>query len=279
MPDVKFLCHLVSLKDAGGEMEGMMNSLRVKLIFAIVAAVLFLSASRSFAETEEADKWKLTLGPNLWLAGIEGNVNLRGQEKDIDISFSDLIKDVQGGFMFRIEARKEKYGFFLQPNYLKLSKQDQLANVDAEINVDFWLIELGGFYQLAKFKKQSALDLLVGVRQWSLSTDIDVSVPKLGVAESRSFDGDLTDPFVGLRFVTFLTDRLSFEAWGDVGGFDISDNTPKRSWQAGGKFGYKIFKRANIFAGYRAIGIEVEKNNNRVDLTFLGPIVGFTTQW
>ena len=255
-----------------------MKSFSRTLLFVVLAVAIFFCASQSFAGTKD-DGWKFTIGPNLWLASIDGDATIKGRDVDFDADFSDIIDNADGGLMMRMELQKGKFGFFLQPNYLKLSADGKTERVKADVDVEFWMVEFGGFYELSTWgeKMPSTLDALVGARYWDLSTDVKLKAKVSGVKRKLDSDHDLIDPTIGLRLGTNFTDDLKLILWGNIGGFDISSDTPQFSWEAAGKLDYKISKRFTIFAGYRAVGIDIDKDD--LDLTFYGPLVGFATHW
>ncbi len=110
---------------------------------------------------QKADnKWELTVAPYAWLAGISGDTTVRDRTVHTSTSFSDLLKDLDFGAQAQIEARKGKWGMFLQPNYLKITPTASLsrpADLDivqggpsvreADIRLDSrtLIMEFGGF--------------------------------------------------------------------------------------------------------------------------------------
>ena len=106
------------------------------------------------------------------------------------------------------------------------------------------------------------------------SYQVKSSVLSSGVAVDQESDKDLLDPTVGFRFRRSLSDRFQISVRADIGGFDISDNTSKLSWQGIGLLGYELSKNKTLFAGYRAINLDYEKRGFELDLTFHGPVVG-----
>ena len=115
-----------------------------------------------------------------------------------------------------------------------------------------------------------------------IDLDIDISMPRVGIDRTRETDvdseKDLIDPYIGLRLETSVTKKLRFKVRGDIGGFDISDNTSDLSWQAVGLFEYDISQRIVLGAGYRALDIRKEEGSgddkNGIDATIHGPILG-----
>jgi len=150
------------------------------------------------------------------------------------------------------------------------------------------LLEFGTFYRLGTWGNRLpvSLDILGGGRYWhvdnEIDLDIDISLPRVGIDRTRErdvdSDKDLIDPFVGLRLETSVTKKLRFKIRGDIGGFDISNDTSDLSWQAVGLFEYDISQRIVLGAGYRALDIRFEEGSgddkNGIDATIHGPLLG-----
>jgi hypothetical protein len=252
--------------------------MREKRFILIIAVFVFLLTLVQGAEAA-SDEWEFTVAPYAWMAGIDGDIAIRGQKADVDVSFGDILDNVDFAFMLHTEARKGKWGFFFQPEYLKVSSDEKLGprrNINVDVEIETWIVEFGGFYRAGLWGgNRSYLDLLLGGRYWNLSTEMDVSIPVIGIAVDRDSDIDIIDPFVGLRFRTYLTDKVLLSLRGDIGGFGISDSTSDVTWQAIGLFGYDISERSTIFAGYRGLGIDYDEDDIGLDLSFHGPIIGF----
>jgi hypothetical protein len=71
---------------------------------------------------------------------------------------------------------------------------------------------------------------------------------------------------------------LHLDLQGDIGGFDISSDTSKFSWQAVGSLGYDFTRHIGAMAGYRALSVDVENgsgsNKNGLDIVIHGAILG-----
>jgi hypothetical protein len=249
------------------------------------------------------EKWEFEITPYFWMAGLNGDVTIKGIPANISMSFSDIMSDFKFGGQMHMEARKGKWGLFLDATYMslgtdingtrKITGPDGIAHVqtylDASINMDEWLVEFGGAYQLAKIPLgqnkggMMMLDLLVGGRYWYLYTDIDVGLVLEDNANrvSRYFSGSgskqWVDPFIGLRASFQLTDKLMLAFRGDVGGFSVGS---KSSWNASGYFGYRVSEMVSLIAGYRALYVDYESGSGNSkfvwDVTMHGPAVGVT---
>ena len=217
------------------------------------------------------------------------------------MSFSNIWNDLTFGAMLKIEAKKGRWGIFLDTVYMNLEDDIQGKRTftgplgqrtveilaDADISMEQWVLEFGGFYELAKTTvgqdkdKMMYLDLLVGGRYWYLSTDVDVNLvldtngSTIARNISQSGSRDWIDPFVGLRTRIQLTKDLMLVLRGDIGGFCVGSDF---SWNAAGYFGYRVSDMISLWAGYHALGVDYrDGSGNRkfeYDMIFQGPVLG-----
>ncbi len=67
-------------------------------------------------------RWKVDFTPYLWMAGLSGDVLVRDiPVRDIDVSFSDVINDLDMAFAGHLEATRDKWTILFDINYLNLS--------------------------------------------------------------------------------------------------------------------------------------------------------------
>jgi hypothetical protein len=251
--------------------------------------------------TPAPDKWEFELIPYLWMAAMKGDVTLKGIAASVDMSFSDIWSDLKFGAMLKLEAKKGRWGIFLDTVYMDLDDSvtgkrtftgplgQRTAEIlaDANISMEQWVLELGGFYQLAEIPVGQekggvlSLDLLAGGRYWYLSTDVDVGLVldanRNTIARNISQKGskEWIDPFIGLRTRIQLTKNLMLVLRGDIGGFSVGSQF---TWNASGYFGYSVSEMVSLWAGYRALGVDYRDGSGsrkfEYDMTFQGPVLG-----
>ncbi len=270
-------------------------------LFTILTVFLLSLISRtSFAEdmkdtrsgSGQDGRWEFVMIPYLWMTGIDGEVTIKGRDADVDVSFDDILDDLDIAALAHFIAKRGRWEFFVQPNYMKLSPEGDVdrnaITLDADVETEMLILEFGTFYKLGTWGDRFpvSLDILGGGRYWyidnEIDLDIDISLPTVDMDIRREKDVDsdknLIDPFVGLRIDTAITKKLRFGVRGDIGGFDISDDTSDLSWQAIGLFEYDISQRIVLGAGYRALDIRYEtgsgNDKNGMDATIHGPILG-----
>jgi hypothetical protein len=242
------------------------------------------SADASLKMAPDADPWQFNVTPYLWVAKINGKVKTQKRDLNVGIGFDQIFNHLKGPpLMLNLEVRKKNFGFYTAPLYLKLEADVNNAGpvtlIGGNDTFTFWVIENGGFYQIAKWGEDRpwTLDALAGFRYWNFDNQISLNVfPNAPFNSSRNTD--LWDPFVGLRLSKRLTEKLSMNLTGQVGGFNISESTPNDSWEAVGTLGYDINKRLTLLAGYRALGLSTYNKTGqgdiRANLTLQGAVLG-----
>lgn len=270
------------------------------LCMIVIVCLLSLICMTSFAEdakdvkaeNEQDSKWEFIVVPYLWMTGIDGDVTVKGREADVDVSFDEILDDLDIALLSNFIAKKGRWEFFVQPNYMKLSSEGDVdrsaLTIDADVDTEMLILEFGTFYKLGTWGDRFpvSLDILGGGRYWhfdnEIDLDIDISLPSIDKDIQRDKDvdaeKDLIDPFIGLRVSTAVTKRVRFDVRGDIGGFDISDDTSDLSWQAIGLFEYDLSKRIILGAGYRTLDIRYEtgsgNDKNGINATIHGPVLG-----
>lgn len=262
--------------------------MKMKTILAVGALITLAAAPlTTSAADDEADRWQLITAPFLWGSSIEGDVNIRGTTVEIDLGFEDILDATKYGFQTYIELRKKMFGFYAAPSFLKLEADAETASASAQFEQDFWLVEGGGFLNLANKGGDTpfTLDLMAGVRYWNVDTDVNIQgAGPMGRDLAIGSTFEVIDPVVGVRFREYLTPKLSISVRGDVGGFGISEGeTSNFSWQAIGLLGYDLSAKFTIFAGYRALGIDADEGSGarqrNLDVIFQGILLGLQVRW
>jgi hypothetical protein len=248
------------------------------LVIGIMAGLLPFAEPAAQGQNLDSDGWQLSVTPYFWFSGITGDVRVRDAEVDVDIGFDDIWDALDFGAQVHLEAQKGRWGLLLDTTYLALSTDKELNVVNAELDIDQWIVEFGGFYRVVDSLDQrglpGALDVLLGGRYWSMETQLDIGPLR------RASDNEWVDPFIGLRWTAQLTDGLLVLVRGDVGGFALYEDASEFTWNVFAGPAVKLSKNMTFLVGYRALGIDREEGDNfNADLTFAGPQVGLTIQF
>jgi hypothetical protein len=270
----------------------------------VIVALTFVGTWAYAQETPPTEpaksKWEFDLVPYFWMAGLSGDMTVRGVPLSVSESFSDILSNLDFGAQLHMEAHKGRWGIFLDGTYLSLSSNGDATRVRSgprgrlelttQVNVDVditeWLVEFGGTYNAARWPLGTggsalALDILGGGRYWYVKTDVDVGINQtLGdfgryLSSSISVTKDWIDPFVGARLIFDLPKNFMVVLRSDVGGFDVGS---KISWNLAGYVGYNISRVVSLWAGYRALYVDYESGSGTDKFVFdtwmYGPAIG-----
>lgn len=220
----------------------------------------------TFVGTSHAE-WKHRLTPYLMGASLEGTVGAAGQEVDVDLSASDLLSNLEFGFMINYRAETDRFSIGFDGLYTGLGAT--LESPSAEVDVDQYMIEVTGGYRAAP-----PVEILAGIRYNRLSNAIDFRGP---LATQVSASKDWVDPIVGARFTAPLSAKWSFRGRADIGGFGIGSDL---TWQLGGYLDVRLSPRSSLQFGYRLLDTDYESGSGlsrfKYDTLVSGPAFGLS---
>jgi len=216
--------------------------------------------------------WTFAVAPYFWAAGLSGETSQFGLPVvKMDSSFSDIFKELDFAAMAIGEARYDRYSIFGDIIYSKISSgastpRGILAD-DVDVSSETFAGLLGAGYSLLD-GPSGHLDVVGGVRVWSVNTDISFDG---GILDGRSASDGATwvDGLVGIRGNYYFTPEIYLTGWGLVGagGADVD-------WDVAAALGYRFNERFSMVAGYRALGVDYSDDGFLFDAVQQGPIFG-----
>lgn len=250
----------------------------IPLALAVLASFLIATQAESQAASEgmrrsawksttnvsdtirQPEGWEVLFTPYLWTSGLEGEVGSRGRSAEVDLSLSDIVKNLDGALMLPIELRKGRWGLFSELILIKLSDQSGTPGPlfgSVEVGADETLVQLLPFYRIIP-QDPVALDVLAGGRLWHISAELDFTP---GVLEGVIVDATerWIDPIIGVRTIAEIGKRWRIHGYGDLGGFGISSDF---TWQLLGTIGYQIGGGTVLRFGYRHLDVDFENEEN-----------------
>jgi hypothetical protein len=262
------------------EMMGRYGMFGYKLLGATAAALICVGGSAAsaadVAEPAPDDSgWTFTAAPYLWGSGINGQVGLFGlPAQDVSASFSDILQNLDFGFMGLGEARKGRLSFGTDIVYAKIgaSVDTPFGILASDIGISSSVFLGTGYagYSLL-YSEDANVDLIAGARVWSVNTTFDFNGGKLDGRSAQ--DGDTwVDPIIGAKFRANLgTSKFYAAGWGMVGGFGVSSDF---MWDVMAGLGYDFNRTFSVFGGYRATGVDYSNDGFVYDVTQHGPLLG-----
>ena len=235
------------------------------------------------AASADNDRWRFTVAPYIWGAGLNGDVTIGPVQEDVDLSFIDILKDFGFGGMLYGEARAQRYGFFTNLLFVR-TNDDSGGTVHTDVKTDTAQVAVGGFYRVLDWQwGQSAggqplslaLEPLAGVRWSYLRGEVEFSGGPVNLPQADRSES-FFDPVVGVRVSSDLSDGWLALISADVGGFGVGSDY---SWNVQGHIGYRasVFGLPTIFSvGYRALHQKYQDGDFKWDVTQHGPILGMS---
>lgn len=236
--------------------------------------MVLLALSPALSSADETD-W--LFAPYIWLPAIS-------VDQAIDtgggggISASDLLSKTESAGMIRFDAARKRWGLTVDYIWLSLADQTSLQaqpplNIGIEIDgeLDLTVIEFGGFYRPTG--DIEGVNYLLGVRQIGTDKYI-VAAPNNGQPQVFDSDSDVTDVFLGGRYIHRFNDRWDFNVRGD---YSFGDSEGTLNLLA--SVGMRVAGPFALQLGYRHAVIEFEEDvdgvQNTSEISLSGPYLGF----
>ncbi len=220
----------------------------------------------------EPSGWDFAVSIYAPLMGLEGDVGVGGITSAVDLSFGDILEELDGGATAAFEARRDRWSITGDFIWLKLSGSAQPpAGAYLALKQEQIMASLALGYEIYG-NESTSVDLLAGGAVTSMDVDLDLFTPRLPVTiRSASGSQEWIDPFVGLRIRQQLSDRWSMWIRGDYGGFGVSSD---EYWQVIAGISYRLSEHTSLALAYRMIGIDYQQGGFTYDTEMAGPNLG-----
>jgi hypothetical protein len=259
-----------------------MSKPSMRLLAAAMAGTLAAAAPAMAQQMETAtppgDRWTVSVAPYLWLSSMDGNATVGGVKSDVDVPFSDLLKDLSGGFMTAVDVERGRFGIGVNGLFARVSSDADVGSTEIDITSDSGQLAIMPFYRLVEWQygvssSGAPLRLVVapeaGFRLTYMRTELEIRRgPTVDSSENW------VDPLIGSRIGLGLTDRFAIIGEGNLGGFDVGSDF---TWNAQAYLGYRttLFGRPTTFlVGYRALYQDYHHRDFEWDVTMHGPVIG-----
>lgn len=235
------------------------------------AAVLprVLQAEEQGAQKAEND-WRFRVTPYLWAAGLDGRFSQAGLPViETSADFGDVLDALDAGGMLAFEARRGRFGVFADTLYISLSESGQVAAVglDATASSRTTTALVSGSYR-AWSAENFHLDVLAGLRYWSLDSKLQLRAP---IRVLRRQSERWVDPMAGVKGRWQLTTRSYLTGWAMVGGFGVGADSAS-DLLAG--WGYELRSNLDVLISYRRLSVDYDEDAFLFDAAQHGPGIG-----
>ena len=241
-------------------------------VFLLQSGLTSVAVAQEFASEPD---WKVSI--YLWTAALDGTLALGPVEADIDLSFSDLLSDLDIGGSLAVRRDMGAHMLVGDFTYLALSPDDQPGPMGASIGSALDLTLLGAYYGHKWGQNDRYGALLVGARYMELAVDMNVKFdlptePEVKVGVDPSF----TDFVIGGMFATKLSPKWDMFFTGDIGA-----GSSNSSWQTQVMFQRRLQSVNRINVGARVLSVDFDDTVAGgqlfvLDATITGFMFGFT---
>ena len=217
-------------------------------------------------EVVVSDSWNYSAAIYVWGAGIEGEA---ANGADFDMSFSDILDDLDMTFEGNFQAQKGKWTFGSDFLYLKIGDKPDtplppelgIGTTLTNVQMKTGIVTPTVAYRVMESEKLD-LDVLAGARYLKME-------PTIGINNVNHTDsGSVTDGIVGVRGQYDLNGKWYMPFQFDIGGGD-SDVV----WQAFAGVGYE-YESFDLIVGYRHMDWDFDTGETLKDISMCGPIIG-----
>jgi hypothetical protein len=225
------------------------------------------------------DTWHVSASPYLWLAGLDGNLNLLGHEAAVHQSFGDIFSNLKIGFMGLAEVRRGRVGLLTDLLFVRVSDQGAVPvpqlpyPVQVKLTTTTFTLTPELAYRVYSQKHFTA-DVLGGFRYYHLGASSNFDAGQVGQF-SYSNSNNWADVTGGMRLLVRVTPKIGAFLIGDAGGGGSSP-----TWEIAYGAGYKVLKNATAQIGYKRLYFNRQDGNNfGIEATQQGLILGTTIRF
>ena len=226
----------------------------------LLAALLAAALASVDAQAQESEKWSIDPSLYLFFTGMTGTIGIVPVEGDVNVGFDSIVKNLKFGAMGSVRVGRGPWAFTTQVIYANLEATK--SNVTASMHQ--LVVE-----PTVSYRANSWLEPLAGFRYYSVGGDLNGPSGNNHAATQGWFD-----PIIGVNLQLALTDSVSADLRGDVGGFGIGS---KLTWQVFPYVSWRVAKILSLQAGYRVLAIDYEGSDRFLyDVIESGPQIGVT---
>ena len=243
---------------------------RELILAAAILSTCCLAPASARAQTATAapgSGWTFDFTPYIWGVAMSGDVQGGTLPAiNIDMSFSDILDNLDAGLLAAFEARKGRWGMLFDAIYMKLEGSGTAsrtgpgpigatATASADLEVAQTMFAAAVAYRAVEGR--TPLDVIGGLRYAKIEADatIDGSFFAQAGTVARSAEKDWVDPYIGVRFLQPIADNWTLISYLDIGGFGVGSDF---TWQAIVGVNYEISRTFAAKFGYRYLSVDYD---------------------
>jgi len=211
----------------------------------VLITLLALSAVSAPAAAQQ-DEWQISLIPYGWISGMSGTFGALGAVAEVDVSFGDIVENLEVGVLVHVEAQKQRWSVLFDAIFLAVG--EGIPEPPGAVDVDQVIAEVSVGFEVA-----DGVDLLAGGRWVSIDTTVQVGFDPGDIYKD---DQGWVDPLVGARVRRDLNDRWLVHLRGDIGGFGAGSDF---TWNLEADASVRVTERLSLIFGYRVLDIDYDE--------------------
>ena len=223
-----------------------------------------------------ANEWEHTAVVYMIGASIDGTAGVGPVEGDVDISFSDILDNLEFGGMAAYRADNGPFAVVADLIYMDLETDKNglgpFGRTSANVELDQLIAELD-----ASIAVTDRLDAYAGLRYWDVDSTVTVvGGGPLGQTINGSLGEDWVDLLYGLRYALPLGEKWTFIVRGDVAPMGTGSDF---SWHSSAFANWRLGEHASVVIGFRWLDVDYDDGEGvdrfLMDVGQGGPTVGF----
>jgi hypothetical protein len=237
----------------------------------IIGLTLALISTSVWSQDSDQMDWKIT--PYLWLVSIDGDIGIGPIDQNIELSFGDILKELDIAGEVYAEVGKDKHAFHIDYTYMRIKPDPtELASPpfppDSELSTKMTVNMFEPAYNF-RWKGPGGPALVVGARM----IDMDLRLSPENLA-SVNVGPSWWDYFLGIKTQNIISPKWGFDFYGTIGtgGSDLP-------WTLQATFARRYSNDNRLMLGFRVWGVDYSEVENTIstelDLTFYGFTVGY----
>lgn len=234
------------------------------------------SPAASASSMSLSEQWRFSVTPYAWGMGIRGSVSHNGRSLgQVKLTPGDLLSDIKMAAMLVAEARRGRFGFYLDGMYGDLGKSNSSVvgrtDLTSNTSITMSMLTLAPTYNMVSTPTLQ-LDGLAGARVMWQSASTKISFPQIGVTVTESSNLQLAAGIVGVKGrYNFENSKYFVPFYVDVGAGQSSSFTSQAYLGVG-----RAFDWGDVSLVAKNVYYQFKPNQANIDLNMFGAAVAVT---
>jgi hypothetical protein len=239
-------------------------------------AIVALLASATGAAAQSAPGWEFQVTPYAWMSGLGGEIGTipGAPPAEVDLSFGDILEDLDFAGMLMASARNGPWVVYLDTTYARTTSTEGLGGVvfdrvTIESETTTLAIAVG---RTVAETEQGSVDAYLGARAWWLENTFELRGVG-GGSSQRTEKANWVDPLIGMAGRAQVADRWTLFGALEVGGFGVGAQS---EWSVLAGATYQFTETFGASFGWRHMEVDYDKDGVLFDVRQSGPVLGAT---